>query len=125
MNRFWQLALAVSVVNALVTAPVHAQSPAPDHPATTPQGKVPRLVPFNGQVVKAKGEARTGPVLLTFGLYEDEKGGTPLWTEQQTVALDREGRYSVIIGSVNADGLPGEAFAAGTPRWLGVQVESD
>jgi hypothetical protein len=63
--------------------------------------------------------------MLTFGLYADQKDGTPVWTEQQLVTLDADGRYSVILGSTSAEGLPAGAFAAGTPRWLGVQVEGD
>jgi hypothetical protein len=98
------------------------QSTAPPVTAATP---VPRSVPFNGQVLKASGEAHTGAVALTFALYTDQTGGTPLWTEQQQVTLDSAGRYAVILGSASADGLPADAFAAGTPRWLGVQTDGE
>src|SRR5205085_5527771 len=95
-------------------------------PTTTPPtSAVPRSVPFNGQVTNEKGEARTGSVLLTFGLYTDQKDGAPIWTEQQLVTLDEAGRYSAILGSASADGLPADAFAAASPKWLGVQVEGD
>jgi hypothetical protein len=129
MNRYWQVCFGITVAFSIATSSgvVRAQSQAPSvAPATTPPtSSVPRSVPFNGQLVTPKGEARTGSALLTFGLYTDQKDGTPIWTEQQLVALDNDGRYSVILGSTSADGLPADAFAAGTPRWLGVQVEGD
>ena len=34
-------------------------------------------------------------VTLTFGLYAEAEGGTPLWTEPQTVTPDAEGRYAI------------------------------
>jgi hypothetical protein len=91
---------------------------------TTQTSTVPRSMPFNGQVLTAEGDARTGAVLLTFGLYTDQQGGTPIWTEQQLVTLDKGGRYSVILGNTG-DGLPADAFAAGIPKWFGVQVEGN
>jgi hypothetical protein len=128
MNRYWQVCFGITVAFAIATTSVvRAQSQAPaGTPATTPPtSAVPRSVPFNGQMLTAKGEARTGSALLTFGLYTDQKDGTPIWTEQQLVTFDGDGRYSVILGSVSAAGLPADAFAAGTPRWLGVQAEGD
>jgi hypothetical protein len=92
---------------------------------STPQSTVPRTVPFNGQVLTAAGEPRTGAVLLTFGLYPDGSGGTPIWIERQLVTLDKDGRYLVLLGGATPDGLPLDAFAAATARWLGVQVEGE
>jgi len=122
MTRSWQFALSIVVVCGIAGGTdARAQSAAPVTASTT----VPRSVPFTGQVVTPKGEARTGTVALTFALYTDQQDGVPIWTEQQQVTLDNEGRYSLVLGSVSADGLPADAFAAGTPRWLGVQVEAE
>src|SRR6185436_17256894 len=108
MERCWKLSLGITLLAIATSSVAHAQSAAPaGAPATTPPtSTVPRSVPFNGQVLTAKGEARTGSVLLTFGLYPDQKDGTPIWTEQQLVTLDTDGRYGVILGSANAGGLP-------------------
>jgi hypothetical protein len=107
------------------TPVAHAQQAQPAAPGPLPSSTVPRSVPFNGQLATPKGAARTGSVMLTFGLYTDQTDGTPIWTEQHVVALDADGRYAVILGRTSADGLPAEAFAAGTPRWLGVHVLAD
>jgi hypothetical protein len=118
MRRSWQLALSIGVVCAIAGATDARGQTAPVNAST-----IPRSVPFSGQALTPKGEAHTGSVLLTFGLYTDQTGGTPMWIEQQQVALDQDGRYSVVLGS--QDGLPAEAFNTGAPRWLGVQVDGE
>lgn len=50
---------------------------------------------------------------LTFALYEEQQGGTALWSETQNVALDDQGRYTVLLGSTQPEGLPLDLFASG------------
>jgi hypothetical protein len=54
-------------------------------------------------------------------LYKEQSGGAPLWMETQNIQADKNGHYSVMLGSATSHGLPAEAFAAGEARWLGVQ----
>ncbi len=54
-------------------------------------------------------------------VYRDQTGGAPLWQEIQNVALDGEGKYSVLMGATQSEGMPLELFASGEPRWVGVQ----
>jgi hypothetical protein len=125
MNRFWQVSFGITALVAVTSGVAHAQSSAPSGaPATQQTSTIPRSVPFNGQIGTPSGDPRTA-VMLTFGLYTDQSGGTPIWTEQHSVALDADGRYSVVLGSTREEGLPAEAFSAGTPRWLGVQVDGE
>ena len=84
------------------------------------QPAVPRVTYFNGVITNAAGEPRTGTVGITFSLYEEQQGGAPLWSETQNVALDGAGRYTVLLGSATAAGLPLDLFASGKARWLGV-----
>jgi hypothetical protein len=128
MKRSMQLTAFLIVVCTLATSRLAGAQNAAARPApapTDPVSTVPRSVPFTGQVVTAVGEARTGTVLVTFGLYTDQTGGAPIWTEQQLVTLDRDGRYAAILGAASKEGLPAEAFAAGTPKWLGIQIEGE
>jgi hypothetical protein len=81
---------------------------------------VPRLVQFSGVVKDAPGRPVAG---VTFALYKDQEGGTPIWLETQNVPLDESGRYSVLLGSTKAGGLPMELFTSGEARWLGIQPE--
>ncbi len=82
-----------------------------------------RLLKFNGLLRDRMGQPRTGVVGLTFALYKDREGGAPLWMEIQNAELDEQGRYSVLLGSTQSEGLPLELFTTGEPRWLGVQVQ--
>jgi len=81
-----------------------------------------RLMKFSGLLRDRAGNLRTGAVGLTFALYKDQQGGSPLWLEVHNAQLDEQGRYTVLLGSTKSDGLPLEVFSSGEARWLGVQV---
>ncbi len=103
------LVTAVAVGMLVVTASVSAQTPPP-------------LVRFAGVVPASAGAGPGSTATLTFAVYADQQGGTPLWTETQTVTLDAEGRYAVVLGATQPAGLPVELFTSGEARWLGVTV---
>jgi trimeric autotransporter adhesin len=105
-------------------------------PATTiqPDGgtNVPRLIKFSGEVNpqiaqnkdNESGKSQTATqISLTFSLYELQEGGSPLWTETQSVQLDSQEHYTVLLGANSPDGLPLDLFASGQARWLGVQPQ--
>jgi hypothetical protein len=83
---------------------------------------VPSLVKFTGSLSDTEGKHLTGTVGVTFLLYKDQTGGAPLWLETQNVQADKNGHYSVMLGSGTAHGLPPEVFVGGEARWLGVQA---
>jgi len=84
---------------------------------------VPRLVQFSGVVKDASGKPTSGAVAMTFSLYELQTGGTPLWSETQTLTLDDQGHYSVLLGASSVQGLPLDLFTSGAAKWLGVQPQ--
>jgi len=79
---------------------------------------VPRIVKFTGSIPGA-----TGTVGVTFALYDEQTASAPVWSEVQNVSLDKNGRYTVFLGSTLPDGLPPELFTGGQTRWLGVRPE--
>jgi hypothetical protein len=84
---------------------------------------VPRVMHLTGVFVPANGE-KPGPVeTVTVAIYSEEQGGTPLWEETQQVAVDSTGRYSIVLGANQPDGLPLDLFANGEARWLGRSFE--
>lgn len=84
---------------------------------------VPRLIRFSGMVKDADKKPVRGVVGITFALYKDQEGGAPLWMETQNVQLDSTGHYNALLGASNTEGLPGDLFASGEARWLGVHVQ--
>src|SRR5579863_8104078 len=84
---------------------------------------VPTLVNFGGTLTDANGKPLTGTVGVTFYLYKEEQGGSPLWMETQNLQLDKNGHYTVTLGSTTSQGLPTSLFASGEARWLGVQAQ--
>jgi trimeric autotransporter adhesin len=117
------------------SAPPAASAAATTSSGATPalQGTVPRLVRFSGVVNPQMGQmtqhgqnestaesSSPSVVGLTLALYQEQEGGTPLWVESQNVQLDGQGRYTVLLGATQADGLPLDLFTSGQARWLGV-----
>jgi hypothetical protein len=106
-----------------VAVPAGAQDNGPASAGATisvDQPGVPRLINFSGTVKNASGKVATGEVTLTFSLYEDQEGGSPLWSETQTVQADNQGGYTVLLGATQAEGLPQDLFTSTRARWLGV-----
>jgi hypothetical protein len=62
-----------------------------------------------------------GALSVTFSIYPDQQSTTALWTETQVVQVAGE-KYSVMLGSTSATGLPPDIFSADQAHWLGVQV---
>jgi hypothetical protein len=83
---------------------------------------VPPLVNFSGALTDINGKPITGIVGVTFLLYKDQRGGSPLWMETQNVQPDTRGHYTVMLGSTSSTGLPSDIFVAGEAHWLAVQI---
>jgi hypothetical protein len=99
--------------------PMAAQT-AGSNPASA---QVPLLVNFSGVFTDVNGKPLTGVVGVTFSLYQEQQGGSPLWLETQNVQAGKIGNYTVALGSTSSQGLPANVFANGEARWLGVQVQ--
>ena len=85
---------------------------------------VPNLMRYGGVLKDSDGELVISRVEgVTFAIYKQQEGGAPLWLENQNVATDASGRYSVLLGSAAKDGIPPDLFVASEERWLGVSVQ--
>ena len=83
---------------------------------------LPRLIRFGGTVKDVSDNPLTGVVGITFSLYSEQTGGTPLWIETQNATADSRGHYAVLLGSTKPEGLPADLFTSEQARWVGVQV---
>jgi len=81
---------------------------------------VPRLINVSGVYRPADKQPLTPLEQVTFAVYAQESGGTPLWQETQQVAVDAEGHYTVLLGATQPDGVPLDVFASGQAQWLGI-----
>ncbi len=86
---------------------------------------LPRTIRFSGALPEVNGAPRTGTVTLTFALYSEPQGGSPVFVETQNVVLDDHGRFTALLGRGSTQGLPVGVFAAGEARWLGVRVAEE
>src|SRR5579871_97286 len=113
--------VASLLAGSVMAAPQSANTAAAVADTAAENQGVPRLVRFSGVIKDAAGMVPSGDVTLTFSLYEQENGGSPLWSETQTVQLSKDGRYNVLLGSASADGLPRDLFMMNRARWVAVQ----
>mgnify|MGYP001462604676 CR=1 FL=1 len=111
------LACLLCVLSLLCAFTVSAQSTLP---ATT---SVPRIVRLTGVFVPANGMPPAPVETITLAIYGEESGGAPLWQETQYVTVDNAGRYTVLLGATQPDGLPLDIFASGDARWVGRRFE--
>ncbi len=111
--------------------PVAAEPEAPGEDGTgTTLGTAPELsvfsvIKFSGVLKDTLGQPRTGITGITFALYQEQEGGASLWLETQNIQPDEQGGYTVLLGAMQAEGLPRELFASGEARWLGIEVQGE
>ena len=86
---------------------------------------VPRLVEYQGVVTDASGKPLAGNATVTFAVYARQDDGGSLWHETQRVEADKNGRYTVQLGSTLEGGVPAAVFESTQARWLGVQIENE
>ncbi len=102
-------------VLAVSSVPASAQSPT--------LTSVPRLVRLTSSFRPADGQPPAPVETMILSIYGEETGGAPLWQETQTVAVNPDGRFTLLMGSTRPDGLPLDLLASGEPRWLAVHVD--
>jgi hypothetical protein len=109
------------VVALIATAQVWAQPLASPTGAPGPSATT---INYQGRLSDSGGDSidNTNPGLgMTFSLYAEESGGSPVWTETHANVPVSDGLFSVRLGSVNA--LSTDLL--GDDLWLGIQVGSD
>jgi trimeric autotransporter adhesin len=97
-----------------------AQTAAPNSSLVSMQ--IPRLIKFSGVAQNETRKPVTGVVGVTFSLYKDQQGGSPLWAETQNVRADETGHYTVMLGSASADGVPLSLFSSAEAHWISTQI---
>jgi hypothetical protein len=82
---------------------------------------IPHLLSYQGQVTDTAGRpVPNGVYAITFGIFNQDTGGTEYWTELQNVTT-KYGRFTCLLGSVTPlDYLPQEGSC-----WLQMQVHPD
>ena len=97
------------------------------------ESPVPKFIKFSGSVpaavdsstnssVNEAAAPKHSGVNLTFEIYTVETGGTPIYVENQNIAPDAQGKFSVLLGSGSTNGLPTDIFSDNTARWLAVKL---
>lgn len=107
-------------LSMLLLCPLFSQAQQPV--AKDPNVVVPPLMNFSG-VLTDGGRPITQETAVTFLLYKESQGGSPLWMESRNVKPDRAGHHSVMLRATSSQGLPAEIFVADQAHWLAVLVQ--
>src|SRR5215831_14892327 len=118
MRRISLLCLSLSFVlaSASMTAQGQQQAAGIVNVADN-QSAGPNVISFSGSVPNQP----DGALTVTFALYPDQQATTAIWTETQLVQIT-QGKYTALLGSTSAQGLPPDVFSANQAKWLGVQA---
>lgn len=89
--------------------------------AVTAWADVPRVMNYQGRLAKPDGSILEGAHTLSFRIYDAEAGGSKLWEEQHPIelAVQDNGIFSVILGSLNAFG----ALDFNQSLWMSLEVD--
>jgi hypothetical protein len=83
---------------------------------------VPGMISYQARLTDPAGNLPSdGTYSITFRIYPEESGGTPLWMETQEVNV-KDGLFSVLLGKNSP--IPSDVFSEPN-RWLGVQIGDD
>jgi len=83
---------------------------------------VPSRLGFGGRLLAADGTPVNGVVSITFSLFDQATGGTPVWTETQSLLLTVDGAYGTLLGAVNP--LPDTVLLNPGQRFLEIAVNA-
>jgi len=111
MERSWVGKRLLGVVMSIVL--LWAFSP------LTAFGAIPSKINYQGYLTDSEGTPIHGTLAIQFSIYDVPTGGTPLWSESQSVTVSH-GIYSVQLGDLIPLNLPFDV-----PYYLGVKVGSD
>jgi hypothetical protein len=87
-----------------------------------PTVSIPRLISVSGVFQPIDGQPPAPAETVTFSVFAEPEGGAPLWQETQVVSCDKTGRFTVLLGATQADGIPPEVFASGEAQWMSMGV---
>lgn len=122
--RFVRVAVCIFTAGLLLGACALAQENGQvSAPAAASTATVPRLIRIQGAVRDEARKPLGGRIPITFTLFKNENDQEGVWQETQIVQLDSAGRYSVLLGATNEEGLPLEIFSSGEARWLAVRPD--
>jgi trimeric autotransporter adhesin len=121
--RRWRLVWSlVAVLCSMTFSSLAQDSAAVGAAASTVGDAVPGLVNYSGVLKDSNGKPINGVTGVTFLLYKEEQGGSPLWIETQNLTPDKSGHYTATLGATKLDESLADSFASGEARWLGVQI---
>ena len=83
--------------------------------------QIPRLINYQGYLTDGTGDPISGSRKIQFIIYNEEVGGSNIWTETQKITIN-EGVFSVLLGTENP--IPQDVFD-GSDKYLALKIDPD
>ena len=83
----------------------------------------PQLINYQGRLTDETSEPLDGDYAMQFLIYSEESGGSPIWTETQTLVVVSNGVFNVKLGSEVP--LPLDLFSGSGDRYLETKVGAE
>jgi len=113
----------LSVVSSVIVVALSAGAVSAQSAQSLSSEPVPRVVTITGVFRPADRQPAGRFETVTLSLYAEQEGGTPLWQERQTIAIDAQGRYSLLLGATHPEGIPAAVFGDPAAHWIGILFE--
>ena len=76
------------------------------------------VIRWNARMPEAAGRV----VRVRFSLFQEQTGGVPIWSEDQSIEVGADGHYSVLLGAASPEAIPPALFQTGDAKWIEVQL---
>ena len=93
-----------------------------NNPSAIDSTFVPRIVRFSGTLTDPDGKTMSGNLSIVFSVYSSADDRQPVWTETQTIEVDKAGKFTVLLGATTETGLPADLFSSNQAHWLGFRA---
>lgn len=82
----------------------------------------PSVIRFSAQIDPSIVAGQT-TMKVDFSLYSNATEADAVWSESQNVAVDTSGKFTVLLGSTDPEGIPKAIFVKGNTLWLSWRTE--
>ena len=91
MKKVFTITLTLLIAGMLLVPSVQAE----------PSFRVDQITYYGYLVDRNTGQPVDTSILITFRIYDDESGGTPIWEETHSSVNVEDGFFDVSLGSIN------------------------
>ncbi len=115
-NNVLRLAMALGAAALMLWLTQSVMAAPPSDPLA--QGGAPMYINYQGRLTDVSGNPLTGTHVITFTIYDQQTGGTNLWSDSYTVQVT-DGAFSQLLGPLS------DSVFDSPDHWLELEVDGE